>query len=170
VANELPTTDADGPRPATNLLEWVNGTRDRLATESPPIAARPPRNIPKWVLALLLVVSVGMGWLAWNSCRAPTSAEVVGMVRDIHGKAVADALVFLIANPTIETRTHSDGSFRLTLVPSGSQVLLIVQEDMGEEYAVRAKSGTVIDLGDLVYRVPPRSVRRGPGSGADWGK
>ncbi len=76
--------------------------------------------------------------------------------------------MFLTADPRVETTTDQDGGFHLPRVPLGMQTLVVAQDGAGQEFRFVAGKQNTTDMGDLVYRVPPLSVRMAPGGGADW--
>src|SRR4029079_5038787 len=83
-------------------------------------------------------------------------------------KPLAGARIFLASDASLTTVTDRHGKFHLPGVPLGRQSLVIVAEDVGEEYAFEQGQAEAIDLGTLVYHVPPLRVRMQPGNGAEW--
>jgi hypothetical protein len=81
---------------------------------------------------------------------------------------VAGARVFLTSNPVSATTTDASGGFRLSNVPHGRQTLIVAIDEVGEEYPVRVAPASTRDMGRVVFQVPPRVIRRGPGGGAGW--
>ena len=53
-------------------------------------------------------------------------------------------------------------------MPRGNQTLVIAQSDMGQEYPINVTDPSVMDVGELVFHVPPLNIRRMKGSGVGW--
>jgi hypothetical protein len=121
------------------------------------------------MLMLFLLTVAGVASMAWGT-RVPGGSSVEGLIHDIHGKPVADAVVFLAADPKTETHTSASGSFQLTGLPHGKHTLVVGLDGMGQEYPVWIHHATRIDLGNLVFRVAPLEVRLTPGGEIAWGR
>jgi Carboxypeptidase regulatory-like domain len=166
------TPSSTDSQSAIALADWVNETRTRTATEGVPAPkhVRPvSRDVPKWMLLILLLTVGGVAWMAWSS-RPPAGTSVEGLIRDIHGKPVTGAVVFLVADPKTETHTSAAGSFQLTGLPCGKHTLIVGLDGMGQEYSVWIRHAARMDLGDLVFRVAPLEVRLTPGGEIAWGR
>jgi hypothetical protein len=115
------------------------------------------------------LLTVLVSFHLWDVRLTPvTTAEIQGKLLDPLQRPLAGARVFLSSDPAVVTTTGPDGVFRLLQVPPGRRTLVIVLEDMGEEYRVRAQRVGPVDVGTLTYHVPPRRVLRSPGGGAGW--
>jgi hypothetical protein len=158
---------------AAELSDWVVGARSLLRVSDVPKPTPVSvllRRRRRYGLAICFLTLAAVGLAVYSTAKELRSAtELHGRIVDLEGRPIVGARVFLTFQPKIEATTGQDGVFRLAEVPLGLQDLLVVVEDAGEEYLVRAARGDVTDIGNLVNHVPPQSVRKGPGGGADWG-
>lgn len=108
-------------------------------------------------LILIVVGLVGYSWLGTNlsSRLVRRDGAIRGMVVNAQRQPLAQARVFLVAAPERETYTLADGSFVFDAIPSGAHVLIVVLNEIGQEFPVTILSGTVTDVGALAYVAPP---------------
>lgn len=103
-------------------------------------------------LGLLVYSSLGTNLASWVVRR---DGAVHGVVVNANKQPLANAQVFLVAAPDQLVNTASDGTFALDALPSGAQVLIVVMNEIGQEYPVKILSGSVTDVGALAYVAPP---------------
>jgi hypothetical protein len=167
-----PGKDGAVQPPIEGFSDWVQQTRTQAIARHVPEPA--PKPMSPWPRRLRVGLRVGallaLGWCSWvwGQHAFRTTTGVHGQLSDREGLPVAGAWVFLSSNPEVETTTDQDGVFHLPRVPLGQQTVVIAQDGAGQEFRFRADNQSTIDLGNLVYRVPPLRVRRSPGSGAGW--
>ncbi|MBI5304026.1 MAG: carboxypeptidase regulatory-like domain-containing protein [Chloroflexi bacterium] len=106
------------------------------------------------VLALALVAYPLLGTnLASRVARS--DGAVRGVVVGAQEQPLAEAQVFLVAAPDVTVTTQADGRFALDALPSGAQVLIVVVNEIGQEYPVNILSGAITEVGVLAYLAPP---------------
>jgi hypothetical protein len=153
--------------------DWLQQARSRAqATDDAENSApppRPPSGRRRAGLYFLALLTVLVSFHLWEVRLTPlTTADLQGRLEDPLCRPLTGARVFLSSDPAVVTTTGPDGVFRLSQVPPGRRTLVIVLEDMGEEYRVRAQRVGPVDVGTLTYHVPPQRVRRASGGGAGW--
>lgn len=84
-----------------------------------------------------------------------TDGTVRGVVVNAQNKPISDASVFLVAAPDAIVKTETDGSFALDNVPGGTQVVIVVVNEIGQEFPVSIESGRTTEIGSLSYVAPP---------------
>jgi hypothetical protein len=84
-----------------------------------------------------------------------TDGAVRGIVVNAQNQPISDASLFLVAAPSTMVNTNTDGSFALDNVPSGDQVVIVVVDEIGQEFPVNIASGKITELGALSYIAPP---------------
>lgn len=84
-----------------------------------------------------------------------TDGAVRGVVVNAQNQPLFDASLFLVAAPSTIVNTNADGSFALDNVPGGSQVVIVVVNEIGQEFPVIIESGKITELGALSYIAPP---------------
>jgi Carboxypeptidase regulatory-like domain len=165
----------DGPSSPSSAIppfaDWVQQVRSQTEIDLSPAKpnTQPSRRRRQIGAVLFLLAMTGVGWSLFalmNQTQSP--AGVHGRLRDPRNRPVAGAYVFLTSDPTIATNTDQDGGFQLLGVPRGNQTLVIAQSDMGQEYRINVTDPASTDMGELVFHVPPLSIRRMKGSGVGW--
>jgi hypothetical protein len=154
MGHELP---ADG-----DITEWMKQVRTSDNPElgkPPPAAPRKPSLLRPLAIGLALVfaaLAVYIGATADPIGSSATSAQTVqGAVYDVRKQPLARALVFVEAHPELAANTAADGTFVLKRVPAGEQKLVVVFDDVGQEYPVTIQRDSPNEVGTLVYRAPP---------------
>lgn len=137
------------------IKEWISGVRARVpAPLPPPTPAR--RRVPWWVVAALLVPATALS-LYWGRALLPTPPAdpeaVTGKVCDARAQPIANALVFAVTMPDQLVRTDRQGRFTLPAVPVGAQLLVVVVEEIGQEFPVQVAVGKPLEAGALAYVV-----------------
>ncbi len=84
-----------------------------------------------------------------------TDGAVRGIVVNAQNKPISDASLFLVAAPDSIVTTQADGSFVLDNVPGGTQVVIVVVNEIGQEFPVNIESGRITEIGSLAYVAPP---------------
>jgi hypothetical protein len=84
-----------------------------------------------------------------------TDGTVRGTVVNSQKNPIANAEVFLVTAPNQIVKTDANGAFALDQVPSGKQVIIVVLNEIGQEYPVQIQSGTATQVGALAYIAPP---------------
>jgi hypothetical protein len=108
------------------------------------------------VLALVFAaLAVYIGATADPIGSAETAHTIQGAVCDARKQPLARALVFVEAHPEVSTTTAPDGTFSLKNVPVGVQKLVVVLDDVGQEYPVTIQRDSLNEVGTLTYRAPP---------------
>lgn len=168
--NELDTlgptqeTPAGGAASAPGLAEfagWRQEVRALPSVESQD--SRGPqfrRSLARGVAPFFVIWGVGLAVFGGWSVLFPPTAILSGRVCDGEGRPVLGARVFVPLSAAPETITNAAGRFELRRVPTGRQSVVVVLEDLGQEYRVE-KLGALEkrDLGDLTYSVPPLAER-----------
>jgi Carboxypeptidase regulatory-like domain len=155
-----------------SMTDWVQQRRAQTPPAEP-TPAKPSSNTParqRFRLLLVCLAFLSCGWFLYTylNSNVSTVTGIQGQLVDPMHRPIAGARVFLESDPTFETVTDRNGNFCLSEMPLGRQVLVAALEDAGEEYSVKVVGATIIDMGSLVYHVPPQSVRRSPGGGYGW--
>ncbi|HKZ68668.1 MAG TPA: carboxypeptidase-like regulatory domain-containing protein [Anaerolineales bacterium] len=118
------------------------------------------RRIVRWTIIALLLFGVGLnlyGWIAGNigNRLVGTDGLVRGSVVDAQNRPIPDALVFLVSAPDLTATTNAEGVFNLSNTPTGEQILVVVVNEIGQEFPVAIQSGVNTDVGALSYVAPP---------------
>lgn len=176
--DESIATPASGVEPASPTTspqvfgDWLEEVRmqcspaNEQAPPAPHLSVGPRSHV--WGLTALMAACATGGFFAAGAFYSQPTIEVHGRLVDPSRRPLTGARVFLASDPRVEGLTDRHGIFRLTKVPVGDQSLVVVAEDVGEEYTLHGSGAELEELGQLVYHVPPRYVRMSPGSGAGW--
>jgi hypothetical protein len=115
--------------------------------------------MPAWLFVVALLLPGVLLVVAWGQAARPAPppgpVEATGRAIDKSGKPIPSALVFAVSAPRRLVRTDGDGRFTLPEVPAGRQVLVVVVNDIGQEFPVRLDASAPADVGTLVYLAPP---------------
>lgn len=152
--------------------EWLEQVRTQtISLNEPPqeqSAGRIGPRARRWGFAMMVAAFAAGGVIAAEIIFHRPTVEVHGQLFDPWQKPLPGARIFLASDPRVATVSDRQGKFRLPGISAGPQSLVVVAEDVGEEYQVAPTSEEEIDLGSLVYHVPPLRVRMQSGNGADW--
>lgn len=110
----------------------------------------------RWIIIALLLLGAGLNlyvWIAGNigNRLAGTDGLVSGLVVDAQNQPISGALVFLVSAPDLTATTNAEGVFSLSNAPTGQQILIVVVNEIGQEYPVTLQSGVSTDVGALSY-------------------
>jgi hypothetical protein len=157
-AQETPATGAASASASAlaDFAGWRQEVRALPSVESQD--SRGPqfrRALARAVAPFFVIGGVGLAVFGGWSVLFPPTAVLSGRVCDVEGRPVMGARVFVPLSATPETITSAAGRFELHGVPTGRRSVIIVLEDLGQEY--RAEDLRALekrDLGDLTYSVP----------------
>jgi hypothetical protein len=108
-------------------------------------------------LVLIALAIIAAPWFTSDlfSRVTRTNGTVRGIVVNAQQQALGGAIVFVIAAPNTLVTTASDGSFEINNIPAGMQSVVVVYNEIGQEYPVNILSSTATELGALAYTAPP---------------
>lgn len=144
-----------------DITDWLKQVRsaDNVTLGKPPPPAPVRRSRWLWLACAvplaLAAAAFYVGATAGTGDSASRGQAVSGIVIGADGAPQAGALVFLERCPEVSGRTNADGAFVLKNAPPGSQTLVVVIHDVGQEFAIDVDRRGPTDVGALLYRAPP---------------
>jgi hypothetical protein len=140
------------------MSEWMQQVRQKEAS-APARPVSRPRSPVRTVAALLVLAAVGIAAVDWMTDQGDGRAILIrGVVQssvlDAEGQPIDNALIFVASAPKIHATTGHDGGFLLKRVPGGKQVVVVVVDEIGQEFEVAVEHEGVNEAGPLVYCAP----------------
>jgi hypothetical protein len=148
------TGDDDAP-----FSQWLNEVRARdpvgpNAKESAPSEGPFRRNRMLGLGLLFICAGAALYFGILSPKPTPAYADVKGVVQDGSGRPLANAIVFLAPGRGPETYCGVDGSFELKGVPTGAQTLVVVSNEVGQEFPAILRRAAINNVGNLRYTAP----------------
>ena len=139
-------------------------------TKSPKVAysadGKPPdrknwrRIFVRGGLTLLFFIVLGINLYAFFAGNvvnriANTDGRVEGVVQDELGQPIADAEITLASYPEAIAQTDVNGRFNLLNIPTGTQYMLVIHQEIGQGFVVNINGDGVTSLDPLIYNEKP---------------
>ncbi|MCA9918657.1 MAG: carboxypeptidase regulatory-like domain-containing protein [Anaerolineales bacterium] len=81
-----------------------------------------------------------------------------GMVIDAENRPLANVLVFSAEFPTISTTTDANGRFQLSHLPAGINRLVVVRNNVGQEFFVTLNESKMTRVDYLAFTAPLEDI------------
>lgn len=89
-----------------------------------------------------------------SSLTAQNNSGAEGLVIDEENRPIPNALVFSADRPTVSTTTDNNGRFLLQDLPPGVNQLVVVRNNIGQEFYVTLAEGKVTRVNYLSFTAP----------------
>ncbi|PWH18070.1 MAG: hypothetical protein DDG59_06820 [Anaerolineae bacterium] len=110
------------------------------------------RNLRRWI-GFFLILSLFLSTASLLQTRKVSTLFGTG---SIHGQVITSngspfqGEIYILGT-SLETKTAPDGTFLMQGVPSGQQVLIVADDQIGRDFPIQVVAGKQLDLGQIRF-------------------
>ena len=125
----------------------------------PPASVSKRPLIFRIIIGIAIFLAIGLNLYVFIRADVPTIAlsnnsGAEGMVIDGENHPVPNVLVFSAEFPTVSTTTDANGRFQLNRLPAGVNRLVVVRNNVGQEFYVTLNDGKMTRVNYLTFTAP----------------
>lgn len=142
-------------------MSFVNSPKPEYAVDGKPSETKNKARYMIRILGfLILIFGIGLNiyaWLAGNIVNEikGTAGIINGVVTNGDEEPLAGSIIFVSSVPDLIVETNPSGQFQITNLPTGRHTLIVVNNDIGQEFTVIIQDEGVTQIGTLEYIAPP---------------
>ncbi len=145
-------------------MKFVNSPKVEYRPDGLPRAQESKRPfIFRILIGITLFLAVGLNLYVFIRADVATvllknNSAAEGIVIDGENRPLAHALIFSAEAPTISTTTDENGRFLLNNLPEGVNRLVVVRNNVGQEFFVSLVADRVTRLDYLSFTAPLEDI------------